>query len=77
MDGMVEIAEQAFDMPVRRGMPMNIGGLADVVSSPAFSTGIGLVLYGKRFGAARRKTLPSSIFSKIFRKFQETFTELF
>ncbi len=77
MDGMVEIAEQILDMPVRRGVPMNIGGLVDVVSSPAFSTGIGLVLYGKRFGTAKRKTLPSSIFSKIFRKFQEAFIELF
>lgn len=77
MDGTVEMAEQIFDMPVRRGVPMNIGGLADVVSSPAFSTGIGLVLYGRKFGSVRRQTISSNIFSKIFKRFQETFTELF
>ncbi len=76
MDGMVEIAEQIFDMPVRRGFPMNIGGLVDVVSSPAFSTGIGLVLYGHKFGTALSKK-PPTILKKIFKKFQETFTELF
>jgi cell division protein FtsA len=76
MDGMVEIAEQIYDMPVRRGVPMNIGGLVDVVSSPAFSTGIGLVLYGHKFGTALSKK-PPTIIKKIFRKFQETFTELF
>lgn len=76
MDGMLEIAEQIFDMPVRRGVPMNIGGLVDVVSSPAFSTGIGLVLYGHKFGSALTKK-PPTIINKIFKKFQETFTELF
>lgn len=76
MDGIVEIAEQIFDMPVRRGVPMNIGGLVDVVSSPAFSTGIGLVLYGHKFGTDLTKR-PPTILKKIFKKFQETFTELF
>src|SRR5207247_8096871 len=48
LEGMPEIAEQIFDMPVRRGTPSGIGGLVDVVASPVYSTAVGLVLYGYR-----------------------------
>jgi cell division protein FtsA len=48
LEGMPEIAEQIFDMPVRRGTPSGIGGLVDVVASPVYSTAVGLVLYGSR-----------------------------
>jgi cell division protein FtsA len=45
---MPEIAEQIFDLPIRRGCPVDVGGLADHVSSPAFATPVGLVLYAYR-----------------------------
>jgi cell division protein FtsA len=45
---MPEIAEQIFDLPIRRGTPVGVGGLADHVNSPTFATGVGLVLYGYR-----------------------------
>jgi cell division protein FtsA len=48
LEGMPEIAEQLFDMPVRRGTPGGIGGLVDVVASPVYSTAVGLVLTGYR-----------------------------
>jgi cell division protein FtsA len=48
LDGMPEIAEQIFDLPIRRGYPGSVGGLADHVNSPTFATGVGLVLYGFR-----------------------------
>ena len=48
LDGMAEIAEQIFDLPVRRGCPTNAGGLADHVNSPAFATAVGLVTYAHR-----------------------------
>ena len=48
LEGMPEIAEQIFDLPIRRGAPTGIGGLADHVGSPAFATPSGLVLYGQR-----------------------------
>jgi cell division protein FtsA len=48
LDGMAEIAEQIFDLPVRRGSPDGIGGLADHVQSPAFATSVGLVMYAHR-----------------------------
>ncbi len=44
LEGLPEIAEQIFDLPIRRGCPMGIGGgLADHVNSPAFGTAVGLV----------------------------------
>src|SRR3954466_5318029 len=48
LDGMPEIAEQIFDLPIRRGCPCGVGGLADHVSSPVFATPVGLVLYAHR-----------------------------
>jgi cell division protein FtsA len=50
---MPEIAEQIFDMPVRRGSPSGIGGLVDVVASPVYATAVGLVLWGQRNRARR------------------------
>jgi cell division protein FtsA len=46
LDGMPELAEQILGLPVRRGAPIGVGGLMDVVKSPAYSTGVGLVKYG-------------------------------
>jgi cell division protein FtsA len=48
LEGMPEIAEQIFDLPIRRGAPSGVGGLADHVGSPSFATPVGLVLYGQR-----------------------------
>jgi cell division protein FtsA len=46
MHGMVELGEEIFHMPVRLGLPRYVGGLSDVVKTPRFSTGVGLLLYG-------------------------------
>lgn len=48
LPGMVEVAEHVIGLPVRRGAPQGVGGLLDVVSSPIYATGVGLVLYGAR-----------------------------
>ena len=48
LEGMPEIAEQIFDLPVRRGCPVDVGGLADHVNTPVFATPVGLVLYAHR-----------------------------
>jgi cell division protein FtsA len=52
MEGVPELAEAVFDLPVRRGLPETVGGLGDVVKSPIYATGVGLALYGTR---ARRQ----------------------
>lgn len=48
LEGTNDLAEEIFEMPVRIGYPTGVGGLIDVVNSPQFSTGVGLVLYGAR-----------------------------
>jgi len=48
MEGMVDLAEEVFHMPVRLGVPQYIGGLHEVVRSPMYSTGVGLILFGHR-----------------------------
>lgn len=45
MQGMVELAEEIFHVPVRLGMPKDIEGLSEVVKNPIYSTGVGLVLF--------------------------------
>jgi cell division protein FtsA len=57
LDGMSELAEQILGLPVRRGAPIGVGGLMDVVKSPAYATGVGLVKYG----AARLRQAPQVI----------------
>ncbi|MDR2694014.1 MAG: cell division protein FtsA [Chitinispirillales bacterium] len=46
MPGMREKAESVFHMPVRIGCPQKFGGLADMVRTPKFSTGVGLCMFG-------------------------------
>ena len=48
LDGVPEVAEAVFSLPVRRGMPEDVGGLADAVRSPIHSTAVGLTLHGAR-----------------------------
>jgi cell division protein FtsA len=46
MEGAQDAAERYLGLPIRRGAPRNIGGLMDVVNSPIYATGVGLVLWG-------------------------------
>ena len=48
LEGLAEVAERIFDMPVRCGSPNGIGGLVDVVANPSYATAVGLVLYAHR-----------------------------
>lgn len=80
LEGMPELAEQVFNLPVRRGLPQNIGGLVDVVHSPAYATGVGLVVYGsKNVGASEFPTIQSdeNIFNRVTRRMKEWFGEFF
>ena len=53
LEGLEEVAEEIFDLPVRRGDPGGIGGLMDRVATPDFSTAVGLILYGYNKGFER------------------------
>ena len=53
MEGVVELAEEVFHMPVRLGMPQYVTGLIDVVRNPIHATGVGLLLFGARHAALK------------------------
>ena len=48
MEGVIELAEEIFHMPVRLGYPQYVSGLVDVVRNPIHATGVGLLLFGNR-----------------------------
>lgn len=48
MEGVVELAEEIFHMPVRIGRPQGVTGLTDIVRNPIYSTAVGLLLYGAK-----------------------------
>lgn len=79
MEGVPELAEQIFDMPVRRGLPMGIGGLKDVVNNPMYATGVGLVLYGARNRTHRKfaQVDEATIFNKVMGRMKEWLGEFF
>ncbi|GAB4188040.1 MAG: cell division protein FtsA [Wenzhouxiangellaceae bacterium] len=46
MEGVVELAEEIFHVPVRLGTPHSVTGLSEVLTNPVYSAGVGLLLYG-------------------------------
>jgi cell division protein FtsA len=60
MEGMTDLAEEVFHMPVRLGLPQYVGGLKGVVQTPIYATGVGLVLYGAKCQTGRTYT-PSAM----------------
>jgi cell division protein FtsA len=79
MEGIAELAEQIFDLPVRMGVPKGVGGLVDVISSPQHATGVGLVLHGAAHRTQRRfrKASDRVIFNKVFSRMKEWFDSYF
>ena len=78
LEGLPELAEQIFNVPVRRGTPIGIAGLVDLVNSPMYATGVGLVLYGSKHAAQSRfKVGEANIFSKVTHRMKEWIGEFF
>ena len=48
MQGVIELAEEVFHVPVRLGVPQYVSGLSEVVRNPIYATGVGLLLYGQQ-----------------------------
>lgn len=80
MEGVVELAEEIFHMPVRLGSPQNVRGLSDIVNNPIYSTAVGLLIYAMKQqhqdsgrSAHHVKDAQGSIFGKLKRLFQSNF----
>ncbi len=78
MQGMVELGEEIFHMPVRLGLPQYAGGLADVVRSPRYSTGMGLLMYGlEQYQENKTTRMQSGSVSDVFARMKAWFQETF
>lgn len=85
LDGIIEMGEFIFDIPVRRGLPKPVGGLKDVVKGGEFATAIGLLMHGleqkKEYYARREPGMFSShgnsSFDGVTSKFKKFFNDLF
>jgi len=78
MEGMIDLAEEIFHLPVRLGMPKYLGGLSEVVKNPIYSTGVGLVQFGHANQSgpkqkARTESRASAMWKKIKHWFQGNF----
>ena len=78
LEGLTEIAEDALDCPVRRGSPADLAGLADSVTTPQYSTAVGLALHGckERRAPQERDTNPY-FFTRMTAVVRDWFQELF
>jgi cell division protein FtsA len=78
LPGMTELAEEIMGVPVRRGVPRGIGGLVDVVKSPVYATGVGLVVYGARHqDRSMFRIREENVFKKVKRRMGEWLQEVF
>lgn len=74
MRGMVELGEEVFHMPVRLGMPQYVGGLAEVVRNPKFSTGVGLLIAGQeQYQRGQLAQLQTTSLQQLFEKMKSWF----
>ncbi len=78
LPGMVEMGEDVMGMPARLGLPIHVGGLVDVISSPIYATGVGLILYGmKRQEKNFFRIREDNIFGKVRGRMVDWLSEFF
>lgn len=76
MEGLIELAEEIFHMPVSLGAPRNVAGLKDIVRNPVFATSVGLLQYGldqEKERPSKRSSRKSSMFARVKSFFTENF----
>ncbi len=75
MEGLIELAEEVFHMPVRLGLPQGVQGLVDVVRNPIHATGVGLLLYGQQQNVQRNSySEKTSAFSGLMKRMKQWFS---
>lgn len=75
LEGISELAEKIFDMPARKGIPIGVGGLNDIVNSPAHAIGVGLIIYGHNQNILNG--VSTGMFGNITRTVKKMFSEFF
>ncbi len=79
LKGTMELSEEIMNIPVKLGIPENVGGLIDKVSHPQFATGVGLVLYGSKNSSMKElyKGSEENVFRNIIKRLGMWFKEYF
>jgi cell division protein FtsA len=76
--GIMQLAEEVFQLPTRIGIPRGIGGLVDAISDPLYATAVGLVLYGKRdHEGPRFSRTEGKVLTRVIRRMRGWFEGLF
>ncbi len=77
LEGITDIAESVFELPVRIGRPQGVAGLVDVVNNPMYATGVGLVLYGAKNQEKKKfRIRDNNIFNRIMKRMKTWFKEI-
>lgn len=80
LEGIEQLAQSIFEMPVRVGKPYNIFGLTDLVDDPIYATGVGLAIYAAKRGHQQVKISKGSdekVFSNVLARMKSWFGEFF
>jgi cell division protein FtsA len=77
--GIDTLAEDIFHLPVKIGIPKQIGGLTDIVQDPIYATGVGLILYGfeKKNQILIRRGKGVGVFDALKKRFEDWFAKYF
>jgi cell division protein FtsA len=74
MEGMVELGEEVFHMPVRLGLPSYSDGLSEVIRNPRYSTGVGLLMSGvSQHERQKIEKLQNGSFKHVFERMRKWF----
>ncbi len=78
MEGVVELAEEIFHMPVRLAKPIGVSGLTDVINNPIYATAVGLLQYAAMqqkdpIRTNNREEAPIDFFSRVKHWIQNNF----
>ena len=78
IEGITELGEQVFNVPVRVGYPQGIGGLKDVVMNPKYATAVGLLMYGanKAKSDHRFRIREKNVFNRILSRMRRWFADI-
>ncbi len=76
LEGIVELAEEVFQVPVRRGIPIGIEGLSEIVKNPVHTTGAGLLLFAVKQQQGRlRQFAEQGLFSRFYHRMRNWFID--
>ncbi len=74
VEGLAELAEQILGQPARVGYPMGVAGLKDIVRSPMYATGVGLVLHAR---SMERRASSINMFRRALDSMKRWFKDVF